>query len=352
MHSPTLRQPRDDRRTRVLSNRRFGIVSSAHAPFCFADVQAARVRVAPYLDQSPVRHYPQLDALVGHGVRVLLKHDNHLPVNTFKVRNAVSALTALPGALAARGVAAASTGNHGQGLAWAGERLGIPITICVPEGNNPEKNAAIRSYGARLVEVGSSYDDAARYCGELADAEQLTVIHSTNHRDVLAGAATLTDEFLDQAPELDAIVLSLGGGSQAVGAIVTRDTRKPSLEVYAAQSHGAPAQHNAWRDGNTRSGEPADTFAEGIATGSTYALTFETLRDGLHDFVLVSDAQIAQAVRDLLRITHNLAEGAGATGLAGLDVLAPRLAGKTVGLVLCGGNMDTARLAAILAARV
>ncbi len=321
------------------------------APFSYADVIAARARLASHFDRSPVRHYPQLDALIGYGVRVLLKHENHLPVNTFKVRNAVSALTALPPDIAARGVAAASTGNHGQGLAWAGERLGIPITICVPEHNNPEKNAAIRSYGARLIEVGATYDDAATHCGALAEAERLTVIHSTNHHNVLAGAATLSDEFLDQAPELDAIILALGGGSQAVGAIVTRDARKPALEVYAVQSHGAPAQHNGWHDGEARHGEPTSTFAEGIATGSTYAMTFDTLRDGLHDFVLVTDAQIAQAVRDLLRITHNVAEGAGATGLAGLHLLAPRLAGKTVGLVLCGGNLDSRRLAEILAGR-
>lgn len=327
-------------------------MTDAVAPFSYADVLAARARLAPHFDHSPVRHYPQLDALVGHGVRVLLKHENHLPVNTFKVRNAVSALTALPPEIAARGVAAASTGNHGQGLAWAGDRLGIPITICVPEGNNSEKNAAIRSYGARLIEVGATYDDAATHCGALADAEQLTVIHSTNHHHVLAGAATLTDEFLDQAPELDAIILALGGGSQAVGAIVTRDTRKPTLEVYAVQSHGAPAQYHGWHDGTPRRGLAANTFAEGIATGSTYAMTYQTLRDGLQDFVLVTDEEIAQAVRDLLRITHNVAEGAGATGLAGLHLLAPRLAGKTIGLVLCGGNMDSARLAEILSERI
>ncbi len=318
-------------------------------PISYADVVAARARLATHLDPSPVRHYPLLDDLVGHGIRVLVKHENHLPVNTFKVRNATSALTALPTDVAARGVAAASTGNHGQGLAWAGARLGIPVTICVPLGNNPDKNAVIRSYGARLIETGRTYDESAAACAELARNEGLTLVHSTNNHGVIAGAATMSAEFLEQAPDLSAVIIALGGGSQAVGAIVVRDAVRPGVEVFAVQSDGATAQHDAFHDGVARSGQRADTFAEGIATGSTYELTFDTLRAGLADFVLVSDDAIAQGVRDLLRITHNLAEGSGATGLAGLHVLAPRLAGRTVGIVLCGGNLDSARLATILA---
>lgn len=295
--------------------------------------------------------YPLLDALVGHGIRVWVKHENHLPVNTFKVRNGTSAITALierdPSA-ARRGVAAASTGNHGQGLAWAGARLGVPVTICVPEGNNPDKNASIRAYGARLIESGVTYDDAIAHCTKVVNDEALTLIHSTNNTDVLAGAGTITAEFLEQVPTLDAIVLSLGGGSQCVGAITMRDGLGAQLAVYAVQSDGASAQHDAWRDGKPRSRQAIDTFAEGIATGSTYELTVDALKRGLTDFVLVSNDDIAQSVRDLLSITHNVAEGAGAAGLAGLRVLAPRLAGKTVGIVVSGGNLDSARLREIL----
>jgi threonine dehydratase len=324
---------------------------SPASPISYADVVAARQRLRPHLPTSPTMSYPLLDALVGHGVRVWVKHENHLPVNTFKVRNATSALTALlardPGA-ARRGVAAASTGNHGQGLAWAGARLGIPVTICVPRGNNPDKNAVIVSYGARLVESGDTYDGAIAACDEIIAAERLTRIHSTNNADVLAGAGTMTAELLEQVPELDALIIALGGGSQCVGAIAVRDIVRPELAVYAVQSDGARAQHDAWHDRVARAGIPAHTFAEGIATGSTYELTFDALRAGLTDFVLVGDEAIAQAVRDLLRITHNVAEGAGAAGLAGLRTLAPRLAGKHVGIVLCGGNLDAARLQVIL----
>ncbi|MEO7358751.1 MAG: pyridoxal-phosphate dependent enzyme, partial [Gemmatimonadaceae bacterium] len=147
------------------------------------DVKAARLRLAPYLQPSPVRHYPLLDEIVGHDIRVLVKHENHNPVNSFKVRNGLSAVTALPPDIAARGVAAASTGNHGQGVAFAGHQLGIPVTICVPLRNNPEKNAAIRALGATLVETGESYDECALNCGRLANEMGLTVLQSTNNRD-------------------------------------------------------------------------------------------------------------------------------------------------------------------------
>jgi threonine dehydratase len=224
----------------------------------------------------------------------------------------------------------------------------VSVTICVPRGNNPEKSAAIRGLGATLIEVGDRYDDTAAACRALADRDGKTLVHSTNHHAVISGAATMTTEFLEQAPEIDAIIIALGGGSQAVGAAVVRDVLKPALEVYAVQSIGASAQHDAWHDGVPRAGAPVHTFAEGIATGSTYDLTFSALREGLEDFVLVSEVAIAQGVRDLWQITHNLAEGAGATGLAGLHLLAPRLAGRTVGIVMCGGNLDASRAVTVV----
>lgn len=158
-------------------------------------------------------------------------------------------------------------------------------------------------------------------------------------------------EFCEQAPDLDAVVIALGGGSQAVGAMAVAGVVKPDLQIFAVQSQGATAQHDGWHDGIARANAPVQTFAEGIATGSTYDLTFDALRAGLADFVLASENMIAQGVRDLWSITHNLAEGSGATGLAGLRLLAPRLAGKTVGIVICGGNLDAARAVEILAGR-
>lgn len=320
-------------------------------PVTYDDILAARERLRPFFEPSPVRHYPLLDELVGYGIRVLVKHENHLPTGSFKVRNGTSSITALSSEQAERGVIAATTGNHGLGLAWAGAARDVSVTICVPKGNNPEKNAGIRSFGATLIEVGDRYDETVAACRAIAEQERRTIVHSTNHQPVIAGAGTMALEFLEQAPQLDAIVIALGGGSQAVGALAVAEVLKPALQVYAVQSQGAAAQHDAWRDGQPRSGEPANTFAEGIATGSTYELTFDALRGGLADFVLASERMIAQNVRDLWTITHNLAEGAGAAGLSGLRLLAPRLAGKTVGIVMCGGNLDAVRAVEILAGR-
>jgi threonine dehydratase len=319
------------------------------------DVLAARRRLAPYLPVTPLRRYAALDEAVG--VRVLVKHENHLPTNAFKVRNGVSFMTALPPEQRTRGVIAASRGNHGAGLAWAGEQLGVPVVICVPHGNNPEKNAAIRGFGAALVEAGRDYDESVEVATRLARERGLVMAHSTNDANVLAGAATLSAELCEQAGELerrsredqddrgerealDAIVVAVGGGSQAVGALLATDALRPGVAVYGVQAAAAAAIHDSWHAGTRLTTPTADTFADGLATRATYDFTWEPLRR-LAGFVAVSDAEIADAIRLLWRTTHNLAEGAGAAGLAGLRQLRDRLRpGATVAVILSGSNLD------------
>jgi threonine dehydratase len=317
-------------------------------PIRFDDVTAARARIAPYLTPSPLRHYAPLDDELGHGIRVLVKHDNHLPTNAFKARNALSFMTALPPEQRARGVVAATRGNHGAGLAWAGELLGVPVTICVPHGNNPEKNAAMRGFGATLIEHGRDYDEAAGYAQTLVAERGLVLAHSTNNRDIIAGAATLFAEVHEQAKELDAIVVAVGGGSQAVGAVVTSAHLRPGLPVYGVQATEAAAIHDSWHAKQRLTVATANTFADGLATRATYDLTWPALLEGLAGFVKVSEDELAAAVRMLLRTTHNLAEGAGAAGLAGLVQLREQLAGKTVAVVLSGSNIDAATLRRVL----
>ena len=318
-------------------------------PITFEDVLAARERLRPYLTVTPLREYPQLNELVGHGIRVWVKHENHQPAQTFKIRNGISAITALNAAARARGVIGASTGNHGQGVAYAGRLLGVRVAICVPVGNNPDKNAAIRAMGAELIETGRVYDETAAACEEIRAARGMTLVHSTNNRDVIAGAGTLTLEILEQQPDLDTLVMALGGGSQLVGALAVAAAKKPSVRVYAAGAAGAPAQYESWKRGERLTNQPVETFAEGIATGSAYEMTFDALKAGLAGFVTVSDDALYAAIRDLLRITHNLAEGAGAAGLAGLRALAPQLAGRRVGIVISGGNLSAQALARAVA---
>jgi threonine dehydratase len=316
-------------------------------PITLDDVRAARERLAPYLTPTPLRTHPPLDAALP-GLSLFVKHENIQPTGSFKVRNGLATVTALGAAARAAGIVGATTGNHGLGLAYAGRQLGVPVTICVPCGNNPEKNAALRAWGARVVEEGADYDEAVAIAQGLVDSDGLTLAHSTNNPQVLAGAGTMSLEILEQAAELDVLIIAIGGGSQAVGAITVARALRPGLRVIGVQAAGAPACHDGWHARAPRRTERAATFAEGVATRSTYELTFSSLLDGLAQFITVTDAEIADAVRLILSTTHHLVEGAGAMGVAAARKLASELQGQRVGVIFCGGNMDSAVLRRIL----
>jgi threonine dehydratase len=317
-------------------------------PITIDDVLAARARIAPYLRPTAFRGYAPLDEAMGDGVRLVLKHENHQPTGSFKARNGLSAMLTLSAEERRRGVIAASTGNHGQGLAWAGQLLGVPVTICAPVGNNPEKNRAMRGFGAKLHEVGRDYDDALAEAHRLVRERGLHMVHSTNDRAIIAGAATMTLEMVEEDPALDALVVAVGGGSQAVGAITVGRARRPEMPIYGVQAERASAIHDSWHAGRPLTKASADTFAEGLATRSTYELTFEALREGLTDFITVTEEELAEAIRICLRYTHNLAEASGAAGLSGARKLRERLSGKRVGIILSGGNIDEASLRRVL----
>ena len=317
-------------------------------PISFGDVLAARARLAPYLTPTPLRRYPQLDALMAAGTALLVKHENHQPTCSFKVRNGLSFITGLTADERARGVVAASTGNHGQGIAYAASLLGVRATICVPLRNNPEKNAAMRAWGATVLEEGRDYDESVQVMLRVARAQDMTIAHSTNDARVIAGAATLSLEMLEQSEGLDAIVMAVGGGSQSVGALTVARERAPAMQVYGAQAAGAAAIHDSWHARSPTTTERANTFAEGVATRQPYALTFATLREGLAGFVTVTDAEVAEAIRVILQKTHNLVEGAGAVGFAAALTLREQLRGMRVGVVFSGANLDTQVLRRIL----
>ena len=225
------------------------------------------------------------------------------------------------------------------------------MTICVPVGNNPEKNEAVRGLGAQLIEEGKDYDDAVMVAERLVRERGLRLVHSTNDLHVIAGAGTMTLEILEAIPDpggLDALVVAVGGGSQAVGALIVARKLRPRLAVYAVQAERASAIHDSWHAGRPIPRSSADTFADGLASRNVYAMTFDALREGLRGFVTVSEAEIAEALRLLLKTTHNLAEGAGAAGLAGLFKLRDQLRGKRAGIVLSGSNIDQATLKRVL----
>ncbi len=316
----------------------------SHWPISIDDVHAARARIAPYLSPTPLYHYGELDREIGGGIRVSVKHENFNPTNSFKVRNGLSFMTALPEADRQRGVVAATRGNHGLGLAYAGHAFGVRVTICVPLGNNPEKNAGMRALGAHVIEEGHDYDAATAVAERVVRDEGATLAHSTNNREIIAGAATLSLEILEREPALDALVVAVGGGSQAVGALTVARAIKPSLAVFGVQAAGAAAAHDSWHARKPVTLPTAVTFADGLATRSSYALTFPALLEGLTDFVTVTDGEIAESMRLLMRTTHSLVEGAGAAGLAGLRKLTDRLAGQRVGVVISGSNVDAETL--------
>jgi threonine dehydratase len=320
------------------------VTAAREWPIGFEAVERARDRIRPYLSATPLRRYPVLDALAGGPREIWVKHENHNPTGSFKARNALSAMTALAPEQRARGVVAATRGNHGLGLAWAGTLLGVPVTLCVPEGNNPEKNEGMRGFGAQVVEKGRDYDEAVEVADELVRQRGLSLVHGTNDPEVIAGAGTITLEILEQNPSVAAIVVGVGGGSQAVGTLTVARALDPGVAVYAVQAQGASAIHDSWHAGRAITRPTADTFADGLATRNVYPMTFGALREGLAGFVAVSEKELADAVRLLLRATHNLAEGAGAAPLAGLRHFGEALKGKVVAIVLSGGNMDAATL--------
>ena len=321
-------------------------------PISLDDVRTARTRIASYMPVSPLYTYPLLDEWIGHDIHLSVKHENFNPTNSFKVRNGLAFMAALDPAVRSRGVVAATRGNHGLGLAYAGRIHGVQCTICVPLGNNPDKNAGMRALGARLIEEGRDYDESVLVANRIVEETGATLAHSTNNAHILTGAATMSLEMIEQAPDLDAVVIAVGGGSQAVGALTVARTLKPSLKVYGVQATGASASHDSYHAGRMLTTDSANTFADGLATRSAYELTFPALREGLAGFITVTDAEIAESLRVLLRTTHSLVEGAGATGLAGAHKLREQLAGQRVGVVVSGGNIDAATLGRVLSGEI
>ena len=314
-------------------------------PVTITDVLAARRRIAPYLRPTPTQAYPSLNRVLG--LSIWVKHENHQPVGAFKVRGGVNLIARMSAAERERGVIAASTGNHGQSVAFAARLFGVRAIVAVPEGANPTKVQAMRDLGAEVVFHGKSYDDARLWVEEEAARRGYRYIHSGNEPDLIAGVGTITLEFLEERPELDTLFVPVGGGSGAAGAAIVARALKPELRVIGVQAEGAPAAYLSWKEGRFVEA-PARTFAEGLATSTPFEMPQRIMRQLLDDFILVSEDEIKNAVRLYLEQTHNLAEGAGAAALAGAVKLAADLAGKQVGVILSGGNISPGQLREVL----
>jgi len=310
------------------------------------DVRAARERIASHLQPTPLYPNGALSELVG--TEVFVKHENHLPIGAFKVRGGVNLVSQLSDDERRRGVVTASTGNHGQSIAFAAGRFGVRAIVCVPEGANPVKLASMERLGAELVVHGRDFDEAREHCEALAREHGYRYIHSGNEPHLIAGVGTATLEILETEPGIDVVVVPVGGGSGAAGACIAGKSIRAELEVIGVQSSAAPAAYRSWQARELLE-DRMETRAEGLATRVACELPQRILWEHLDDFVLVDEGELDRAVLLMIEGTRNLVEAAGASPLAAALRLKNRLAGKKVALILSGGNISPDQLRAILA---
>jgi len=308
--------------------------------FSYADVEAARAIVRKHLPPTPMWNYPLLDREAG--TTVLVKHENVQPVGAFKVRGGLTLLDALPPGTQ---VVSYSTGNHAQSLAYAAKIYQARCTVVMPADVPAAKADAIRGWDAEVVLTGDNLEAAQAYAEDLATRTGARLVSPGDTPELLAGVGTLYQEVFEAAPDLDAVVVPVGSGTGAAAAGVVAERLAPSCRVIAVQSASSPAAHDSWRSGSPVTRANRTTVA-GLATGRGYELPQRLLRDHLADFLLVTDAQIADARRLLAAHAHTLAEGAGATALAAVLANPAMFPGRTA-IICTGANADPTELASL-----
>ena len=310
------------------------------------DVYVARARVAPHVPRTPLMRHPLLDQATG--LSIWVKHENHNPTCAFKVRGGLNLIGAMSPEERARGIVTASTGNHGQSIALASRIHGAHSTVFVPDGNNPEKNAAIRAFGATVEEGGKDFDEARERCERRAATTGARYVHSADEPLLIAGVGTYALEVFEDLPHADVVLVPLGGGSGACGLITVRNALGARAKIVGVGAVNADGVYRSWKGPERVVGESARTFAEGIATRVSFDLPFSIYKQYLDDFVQLTEEELAEGVRMALKTTHNLAEGAGAASIAAAYKLRDTLVGQRVVCIMSGGNLDAAKLKWVL----
>jgi threonine dehydratase len=310
------------------------------------DVYAARERVSPHVPRTPLMRHPLLDEATG--LSIWVKHENHNPTCAFKVRGGLNLVGAMTAEERARGIVTASTGNHGQSIGLASRIHGVRCTVFVPDGNNPEKNAAMRAYGATVEEGGRDFDEARERCEVRARETGARYVHSADEPLLIAGVGTYALEVFEELQNADVIFVPLGGGSGACGLITVRNALGSKARIVAVGARNADAVYRSWKGPARVVGTSADTFAEGIATRVSFDLPFSIYKQYLDDFVQLTEEELAAGVRLALKTTHNLAEGAGAAAIAAAHKYRDTLKGQRVVCIMSGGNIDAAKLKWVL----
>lgn len=290
-------------------------------------------------------HAPVLDRMIG--ARVYVKCENTLPTGAFKVRGGIILMSGLAAEDRRRGVITASTGNHGQSIAYAGRLFGVPVIIGAPRESNPLKVAAMQALGAEVVLEGRDFDEAREWVERTAGDEGYRYIHSANEPALIAGVGTMSLEVMEDLPDVDVIIAPIGAGSGACGHCITAKTLNPAVRVIGVQAEGADPVYRTLREGRMVRLDHVETFAEGVATRVPFALPVSILRRHLDDIVLVSDEEMKLAILLLAGAVRQTAEGAGAASTAAALRMREQLRGKSVVLVLSGGNITLETLAGI-----
>ena len=309
-----------------------------------ADIEAAHRVVADVVLRTPMLPAPKLSALTG--AEVYVKYENLQVTNSFKDRGALVKLASLGEAERKRGVIAMSAGNHAQAVAYHAERLGIPASIVMPVTTPFVKVAATRSYGAEVVLHGETVAEAEARCEQIRGQRGLVLVHPYDDPAIIAGQGTIALEMLEDVPQLDVMVIPIGGGGLIAGNAIAARAKKPAIEIVGAEAALYPSVWNALRGENRPIGGP--TLAEGIAVKNVGKLTLPVIRELVADIILLDEAHLERAVNAYLTLQKTMAEGAGAAGLAAMLAKPERFKNKKVGLVLCGGNIDPRVLASIM----
>ena len=317
------------------------------APFTLADLRAASELVHRVVAPTPQYAWPLLGRAVGADVWV--KHENHTPTGAFKVRGGIVYVDRVVHHRPhVRGLVSATRGNHGQSIALAGRSAGLPVTIVAPHGNSPDKNAAMRAFGAELIEHGRDFQEAREHAAALADERELEMVPSF-HPDLVLGVATYALELFEAVADLQTVYVPVGMGSGICAVMAVRDLLGLDTEVVGVVAAEAPATALSFAAGHVVTTDTANTFIDGVACRVPDATAVEAIVRGAARIVTVSDDECADAIRLLLTTTHNLAEPAGAVATAGLLADRDRQPGGRVATILCGGNLDTHLLTQILA---
>jgi threonine dehydratase len=313
-----------------------------------ADIYDARRRIEGHITRTPLRNYPSLDEIVG--AEVWVKHENFQTLGAFKVRGGLNLLSRIDPELIANGVIGASSGNHGQSIAYAAKIHNTSCVIVVPVGANPGKVRSMQNLGAEVIFQGEYYDQSRDAANAIAEERCLYYIDAANEPDLIAGVATYSLEIFEDLSDIDTVFVPVGAGSGASGACIVADALSPSTRVIGVQAAAAPAAQLSWKAGEMVEAE-MKTAAEGLATAHAYEMPQAILRDLLEDFVLVSEDDIEDAVSDYLDHTHSLVEGAGAVALAGAKDQRDRIKRQRVVVIASGANLSRADLKKIVSER-